>query len=300
MSLGYKRDHDAGDGHRIRKPVMFERAGRYLRAAFTYHWNLLYVGAGTAVALISGRPDVVLPLIAAGEILYLAKMFTNDRFRAAVDAQEAKSRRASETADTRAAYDRIRASLPRNLLQRFDQLRSHCLKLVDLAGSMGGPGGGGGDRGSIESLERLLWGYLRMIWNAAKLSEFLDHTDDRAIRGRINELERRLATLPADDSSSSLRAALEDNLRTSRERLENIEEARRKLEVVAADIERSESKIAALAERAVARSDLTDIAQRVDEVAEGMRRTDETMRQLHLPPELEELDEPPALLREEA
>jgi hypothetical protein len=31
-----------------------------------------------------------------------------------------------------------------------------------------------------------------------------------------------------------------------------------------------------------------------------MRRTDETMRQLQLPPELEEIAEPPAMLREEA
>jgi len=42
------------------------------------------------------------------------------------------------------------------------------------------------------------------------------------------------------------------------------------------------------------------IAALVDEVAEGMRRTDETMRQLQLPPELEDLAEPPPLLREEA
>ena len=70
--------------------------------------------------------------------------------------------------------------------------------------------------------------------------------------------------------------------------------------MVAAEIERLESKIAALAEGAVAKRDVSDIAQRVDEGAEGMRRTDETMRQLQLPPELEELDEPPPVLREEA
>ena len=109
-----------------------------------------------------------------------------------------------------------------------------------------------------------------------------------------------VSRLPTLSGGSLSDHALEDNLRTSRERLENIEEARRKLEVVAADIERSESKIAALAERAVARRDVTDIALRVDEVAEGMRKTDETMRQLQLPPELEEFEDPPALLREEA
>jgi hypothetical protein len=116
---------------------MFERAGRYLKAAFTYHWNLLAVGAGTAFALISGRPDVVLPLVAAGEVLYLASMFSNDRFRSAVDAREAKARRQADTAETRAAYDRIREQLPPHLLRRFDQLRSHCQKLTELAGSGG-------------------------------------------------------------------------------------------------------------------------------------------------------------------
>ena len=59
-------------------------------------------------------------------------------------------------------------------------------------------------------------------------------------------------------------------------------------------------RIAALAEGSVAKREVSDIAQRVDEVAEGMRRTDETMRQLQLPPELEDLEEPPPLLRDEA
>jgi len=279
---------------------MFERAGRYLRAAFGYHWNLLYVGAGVAMGAISGRPDVVLPLVAAGEVLYLASLFSNDRFRAAVDAREAKARREAERVDSRAAYDRIRGELPPHLLRRFDQLRAHCQKLTDLAGSMRGPTVAEPDRGALDSLERLLWGHLRMIWNAAKLSEFLDHTDDHSLRERITELEQRLASLPADAASVPLRTAVEDNLRTTRERLANIDEARRKLDVVAAEVERLEAKIAALAEGAVARRDVSDIAQRVDEVAEGMKRTDETMRQLQLPPDLEEFDDPPALLREEA
>ncbi|MDA0254050.1 MAG: hypothetical protein O3C39_07225 [Planctomycetota bacterium] len=278
---------------------MFDRAGRYLRAAFTYHWNLLAVGAGAAVAFISGRPDVVLPLVAAGEVLYLASMFSNDRFRSAVDAQEAKARRQADTADRQAAYDRIRTQLPPHLLRRFDQLRSHCQKLTELAGSLRGPEAAGRETGGVESLERLLWGHLRMIWNAAKLSEFLDHTDDEELRQRARELERRLAEMPPG-APPALRVAVEDNLRTTEERLANLVEARGKLAVVAAEIERLEAKIAALAEGAVARRDVSEIAKRVDEVAEGMRRTDETMRQLQLPPELEEIEEPPPLLREEA
>lgn len=277
------------------------RIGAYLKTAFTTKWNLLLFGGGVAAAFISGFPGVVLPLVIAGEIYYLASMLGNDRFRSAVEAQDAKLRRSAEAAGAREAYERIRANLPPALLKRFDQLRDHCLKLVELGSSMRGPDGSGPDKTAVESLDRLLWGYLRMIWGASTLSDFLDRTDDGAIRGRIADLERRLTRLSKDDpGSAQMRATLEDHLQTSRERLGNIEEARRKLDLVAAEIERLEAKIAALAEGSVAKRDVTDIAQRVDEVAEGMRKTDETMRQLQLPPELEELDEPPPLLREEA
>lgn len=280
---------------------MFGRFGAYLKTAFTTRWNLLLFGGGVAAALISGFPGVVLPLVLAGEVYYLASMLANERFRGAVEAQDAKARRVAEAAGAREAYERIRKRLPAPLLKRFDQLRDHCLALVELGGSMRGPDESGPDKNALESLDRLLWGYLRMIWGASTLSDFLDHTDDGAIRTRIADLERRLARLdPEDSGSAAMRAALEDHLKTSRERLGNIDEARRKLDLVAAEIERLEAKIAALAEGSVARRDVSDIAQRVDEVAEGMRKTDETMRQLQLPPELEELDEPPPLLREEA
>ncbi|MFM9058267.1 MAG: hypothetical protein ACKOSQ_03930 [Planctomycetaceae bacterium] len=281
---------------------MFDRMAAYLKTAFTARWNLLYVIGGTAAALISGFPGVILPLVAAGEVWYLASMLTNERFRDAVDAQGAKSRRAAEAAGARASYDAIRSKLPPALLGRFDALRRHCEKLVELAGSMRGPGNAAPEAGTLESLDRLLWGYLRMIWGANALSEFLGHTDDAAIRSRIADLEKRLAKLPPADAGDArqLRAAIEDNLATSRERLGNIEDAKRKLDVVAAEIERMEAKIAALAEASVAKRDVSDLAKRVDEVAEGMRKTDETMRQLQLPPELEEFEEPPPMLREEA
>lgn len=273
----------------------------YLKTAFTTRWNLLLFGGAVAAAFISGFPGVLLPLVVAGEVYYLASMLANDRFRSAVEAQDAKAKRAVEASGAREAYERIRKNLPPALLKRFDQLRDHCLKLVELGGSMRGPDGGGPDTHALESLDRLLWGYLRMIWGASTLSDFLEHTDDGAIRARIADLERRLAKLPQGDPGSvQMRAALEDHLKTSRERLENIEEARRKLDLVAAEVERLEAKIAALAESSVAKRDVSDIAQRVDEVAEGMRKTDETMRQLQLPPELEDLDEPPTMLREEA
>jgi hypothetical protein len=274
-----------------------QRFGAYFRTAFGNRWNLLFAGAGVAAAFISGFPTVVLPLVAAGEIFYLASMLTNERFRDSVDAQEAKARRAAESIGTREAYEKLLRTLSPQLRQRFERLRERCLSLVDLADRHRGA-----DPGSLESLERLLWGYLRMLHGAQSLSEFVEHTDGAAIRRRIADLDRRLAALPKgeDQETTRLRAVLEDDLRTTRERADNIADAERKLGVIIAEVERLESKIEAMAEGSVARRDVSDIAKRVDEVAEGMRRTDETMRQLRIPAELDDLDEPPPMLREEA
>lgn len=273
------------------------RIGAYLRTAFTNRWNLLFAGAGVAAAVISGFPGVVLPLVAAGELYYLASMVTNDRFRDAVDAQEAKARREATAIGTRESYDKLLRSLTPQLRQRFDRLRERCLHLVDMAGRHRD-----GDTGSLEALERLLWGYLRMLHGAQSLSEFVEHTDAAGIRRRIVDLDRRLEKLPKGDDPETLRlrSVLEDDLRTTRQRAENIEDSQKKLDIIVAEVERLESKIEAMAEGSVAKRDVSDIARRVDEVAEGMKRTDETMRQLQLPAELDDLEDPPQMLRDEA
>ena len=92
---------------------------KYLWSAFANRWNLLLFGGGVAAALISGFPGVVLPLVAAAELYYLASMVANGRFRSAVDAQDAKARRLTEAAGAREAYERIRKQLPGPLLRRW-------------------------------------------------------------------------------------------------------------------------------------------------------------------------------------
>jgi ABC-type transport system involved in cytochrome c biogenesis permease subunit len=168
---------------------VFSRVGAYLKTAFTTRWNLLLFGGGVAAALISGFPGIVLPLVLAGEVYYLASMLANDRFRSAVEAQDAKSRRAAEALGAREAYERIRTQLPGPLLQRFDQLRDHCLKLVELAGSMRGPGAEAPEQGTLESLDRLA---NRLIWVGFPIftvalvlgASYVGHQDDLAVFDR--------------------------------------------------------------------------------------------------------------------
>ena len=59
----------------------------YLREAFLFRWNLLFFLGGVAGAALTPLPGVLLPLVAAGELTYLAGLISIPRFRAAIDAK---------------------------------------------------------------------------------------------------------------------------------------------------------------------------------------------------------------------
>ena len=154
-------------------------------------------------------------------------------------------------------YERLLKSLTPQLRQRFERLRERCLHLVDMAGRHRDT-----DTGSLEALERLLWGYLRMLHGAQSLSEFVEHTDGDGIRRRIADLDRRLERLPKGDDPESvrLRAVLEDDLRTTRERAENIDDAQKKLE----EIQRKKNEIKRRVKKATSNSESFNNLLRLD------------------------------------
>src|ERR671930_513950 len=59
----------------------------YLKEAFLFRWNLLFFLGGTAAAALPPVAAVLLPLVAAGELTYLAGLVSIPRFRAAIDAK---------------------------------------------------------------------------------------------------------------------------------------------------------------------------------------------------------------------
>ena len=61
--------------------------GDYLKAAFTWRWNLLGLFAGGAFALLSPVAGAVLPLLAAAELVYLTGLVSAPKFRRAIDAK---------------------------------------------------------------------------------------------------------------------------------------------------------------------------------------------------------------------
>ncbi|HEX7375786.1 MAG TPA: hypothetical protein VF278_01675, partial [Pirellulales bacterium] len=140
---------------------------RYLKAAFTNHWNLLALFGSLGFAVLSGAGDVAVPFILAAEAAYLGLLGTHPKFQSYVDAQKAKAARGENSAAADTTLKEILASLPRESVQRFKQLRDRCLELRGLALKLqraDTAGDGHLEQFQVAGLDRLLWIYLRLLF----------------------------------------------------------------------------------------------------------------------------------------
>jgi hypothetical protein len=275
----------------------------YLKEAFLFRWNLLFFAGGVAGAVIMPMSAVLLPLVAAGEVAYLAGLITIPRFRAAIDAKVQSTARkgtATETESTPApSLSDMLGSLPIEARRRFELLHRRCLEMRGIAAGV--RGAAGGEHTSAEEirtpgLDRLLWLFLRLLLSRTALERFLGTMNNEEIVSRLEQLRKGLAAAQADKDDRIARS-LQDSIAMAELRLDNFERAKKNAQFVSIELDRIEGKIQALAEMAVNRQDPDFLSSQVDSAAESMRQTEKAVSELqHLTGLADELQEPPPIL----
>lgn len=260
---------------------------KYLKSAFLNRWNLLVAGGALGFASLSPIPDVLIPMVAAAELLYVGLLSSHPRFQAAVEAQEHKAAQGQSSEGTDAALKRILQSLPQRSLQRFEALQGRCVELRQIALELRDPGREASpvplESLQLSGLDRLLWIFLRLLFTQHSLERFLASTSEDQIEREIARLEERIRKIGESGSESTqgkIKKALEDNIETLRVRLQNIGKARDNNELVKVEIDRLENKIHSLGELAINRHEPEFIAAQVDQVASSMTQTEQTMSEL--------------------
>lgn len=260
---------------------------KYLKTAFLNHWNLLVCLGGVGFSVLSGRPDILLPLVLAGELTYLGFLGTHPKFQQYVEAQEAKLSRQDNREVVSTVARRLLAEMPKALVDRFELVRTRCAELQRIARQMRDPDQGGEppplDDLQIAGLDRLLWMYLRLLYTQYSMSQFLKKTSAEQIERDIGQLELRLKTLgdsPDDPRNQRLKKVVEDNLATSRARLANFQKAQESYELMGLEADRLENTIYSLGELAVNRHEPEFISVQIDQVANSMIQTERTMGEL--------------------
>jgi hypothetical protein len=261
---------------------------RYVKEAFMYRWNLLLFGGAAAAAILSPSPDIVLPLVAAGELLYLGGLTTLPRFQGAIDAKARSEERGLSTGSAPPAQDKqkkladILGSLESDRRNRFLRVRARCVEMQRIANAVRGDTrdeSGAAAELRAPALDRLLWVFLRLLLSQQALGRFLRAADGEAIKVQLADLTAKQRAAEEKKDERILRS-ITDSVATATLRLENYEKAKSNAEFVAVELDRIENKIQALTEMAISHQDPNELSVQVDAVADGMSQTEETIREL--------------------
>lgn len=271
----------------------------YMSAAFLWHWNLLALGAGTVFAFLSGQPDIVLPLLLAGELTYLGMLTAHPRFRKSVDVRKTA---AVIGIDHDALLKQIRGVLKPDAWQRFEDLRDRCLRLNDISRQLRGLQAAATPEKVADlqknSLERLLWVYLKLLYSQDALQSFLRQTDRKDLVQQIDQTKKQVEAAQEKKRDDKFIHSLDDKLATLRQRLDNYDRAFENREFLSVELDRIEQKVNAISELAINARDASAISAQVDGIADGVAATEEAMRSLDVAPVFEH-ETVPQLLTEQ-
>ena len=279
---------------------------KYVQTAFQHRWNLLALFGGVGLSVLSGHPDITLPLVAAVEIGYLTMLGTHPKFQRAVDAQDAAAARDKNSDSANGVLRQILKQLPAPALTRYERLRASLQELRQIADDLQQSGtlasGQPLESFQLAGLDRLMWIFLRLMFTQFSLGKFLERTSRDRIVADIKQAQSRLSAIPTTDESphaQKMRRTLQDNAQTCQERLANYEKAQANYEFVGHELDRLENKIKSLAELGVNRQEPDYISSQVDTVARSLLDTEQTMNDLHFATGLGPLnDETPDLIQQ--
>jgi len=274
---------------------------KYVRSAFLYHWNLLVLGSLTALGFISGRPDVVLPVTIAGELVYLALLSSNKRYQDIVDglASGKKDRAASKKVKGPSS---IVSKLGPEDRKQFNKLYSMCMELKAISEDFrinGETESFGVTELQMENVNRLLWIYLKLLYTKTLMDKYFRTINKQEILDRIGRSQEKLKALDGntDPTMEKHRKALRDTIKTSEKRLANYESAVSNHNFIELELDRLQGKITSIAEMGINRQESEQISSEIDIVSSSVLQTEQTMKDLESFTGYTFLDEePPQLL----
>jgi len=274
--------------------------GRYLAEAFLFRWNLLLFLGGMTAAALTPMSDVLMPLVGAGEIAFLATLTAIPKFRAAIDAKvygEEKGPLSTATVPAPTLSGMLTGLQP-DSRNRFERLHARCREMRGIAAGVRGATGdhSSSDNMATPGLDRLLWLFLRLLVSKSALDRFLKTMNEQEMTGRL-EQQRKALEIAQKASDERITKSLQDSVAMGELRLDNFNRARKNAEFVTLELDRIEGKIQALAEMAVNRQDPDFLSSQADSAAESMRQTEKAVSELqHLTGLGEQLEEPPPIL----
>lgn len=240
---------------------------------------MLGFAAGTALALLSGAAGMWLPVLLAAEVGYMGLLGLNPRFQRVLKLEKSPPKPPPLTNPAQ-RFQQLMAFLSPGDVKRFDILHLRCSELLDLRRSMDAKDGDSGvDNFRAESLDRMLWLFLKLLHQRSGLERFLGATQRSAMESELHTAEEQLHATEARVKSagltdSRLATSIRERMTTIRERLENHQKADENLELVTAEIDKTEQQITHLCEVGMTMRDSADLSVQIDSISSSLQSSE--------------------------
>ncbi|HEX2750697.1 MAG TPA: hypothetical protein VHM91_22020 [Verrucomicrobiales bacterium] len=259
-------------------PANPDGIGATIKRAFKWHWHLLGLAAAAGIALLSGNAGMWLPVVAAAEVGYMGMLGLNPRFQAILKLQE-RGRSSGAPPDPATRFQQLMSFLSPGDVRRFESLRQRCAELLDLRRRMDARQESGVDDFRGESLDRMLWLFLKLLHQRSGLERFLAATQRSSIESELRTAEDQLKATAITDKSaglseSRLATSIKERISTIRERLENHLKAAESLELVASEIDKTEQQIIHLCEVGMTARDSASLSVQIDSISASLQSSD--------------------------
>lgn len=271
-----------------------------LKRAFLWHWHLLGLGTAAGFALLSSQPGAWLIIVAALELAYIGFLGLNPRFQNVLRGQHLMSQPQRSASSAAGRLQRLTAFLGPEDLARFEHLHARCSGLLNLRRSMDSKeteDGVESFRG--ESLDRMLWLFLKLLHQKSGMERFLVTTPREHIEHDLRDAEAKLAAAKQRDAAagveSRLASSLGESVHTITERLENQDRASASLELVGAEIDKTEQQIIHLCEVGMTSSDSAGLSAQVDSISESLQSSEAAFAHQSVAALLDDEPPPPLL-----
>jgi hypothetical protein len=247
----------------------------YVTAAFNARPLGMFVApnwVGLAAFGLLGIANPGFWVLGAGlELGYLLTLATNGRFQRAVSSRPVSEARA----EWNRRIERLSSRLSGADRERFTALSQRCASIIDLQ-THGGAETPQGIEAQADSLGRLSWMFLRLLVARGVILHVLDDGEqDQSLEERKRALERQALdeSLPAD-----LRRSLTGQIDILTQRLEQRQQADRKLAYIDAELARIEGQVELIREQAALSTDPEILSRRIDEIAATLGGTGQWIR----------------------
>lgn len=180
---------------------------------------------------------------------------------------------------------------------RFNRIRERSQTMTQLQRSMHNSYAPAGEPGfKTESLEKLLWLFLKLLHNRTGIDRFLSHISREQIENKKEATETKLADARRDGASERLITPLEDKLQTLSARLQTHDASSENLLIVEAELDKTEQLINHICEIGMTNQDGSELSSQIDGVVGAIRRSEAALLSFDLSGIFNGSDQPPPLI----